>query len=62
MLICVKTESNTYFLLSVNVLFKHTGSERRHRYALDARGRGSWSVTCLIVIYVRKSKTQMDNY
>lgn len=40
MLICVKTERNTYFLLSVNVLFKHTGSERRHRYALETRGRG----------------------
>lgn len=41
MLICVKTERNTHFSLSVNVLFKHTGSERRHRYALDTRGRGS---------------------
>lgn len=40
MLICVKTERNTYFLLSVNVIFKRTGSERRHIYALETRGRG----------------------
>lgn len=40
-LICVNTERNTHFSLSVNVLFKHTGSERRQKYALDTRSRGS---------------------